>query len=144
MLGVARENIAAAGLGERVRLLCTDAKAVPFASGSFDAVISNSIVHHIAQPREVLAEAVRLTRAGGLLLHRDLLRPHDEPQVAKLVATYAAGATAYQKKLFGDSLRAALSLDEIRGLVATVGYARDTVQKTSDRHWTWSTRRLAE
>ncbi len=119
-------------------MLLADAKQPPFSDATFDATISNSILHHIAQPRQVVAEAIRVTAPGGLLFHRDLCRPSDEARVQHLIATYAAGATAYQQKLLADSLRAALTLDEIRELVAEFGYAPESVQMNSDRHWTWT------
>jgi hypothetical protein len=43
--------------------------------------------------------------------------------------------------MFDASLRAALTLDEVRNLVTTLGFAPDTVRPTSDRHWTWAARR---
>lgn len=137
MLQLARTNITAANLSRRIDLVLADANQLPFAAGSFPAAISNSILHHIAQPRSVVAEAVRVTGPGGLLFHRDLARPSDEAQLQHLVETYAGTATAYQRQLFSDSLHAALSLGEIRALVADFGYPPDSVQMTSDRHWTW-------
>jgi hypothetical protein len=50
---------------------------------------------------------------------------------------YAADTTHYQRNLFAQSLRAALTIEEICALVAAFGFAPDTVQMTSDRHWTW-------
>jgi ubiquinone/menaquinone biosynthesis C-methylase UbiE len=138
MLAVASTNIVAANLTNRVDLILADAKCLPFSDNSFQAVISNSILHHIADPRALVGEAIRATARGGLLFHRDLARPADEARLKHLVETYAGTATDYQRKLFSDSLRAALTLQEIRELVASLGFARDTVQKTSDRHWTWS------
>jgi ubiquinone/menaquinone biosynthesis C-methylase UbiE len=138
MLALARKNVVAAGLAERIDLVLADAKHLPFAAASFPAVISNSIVHHIADPHVVIAEAVRLVAPGGLLFHRDLSRPHDEEQLEHLAATYAGDATPYQHKLFADSLRAALTVDEVQRLVAEFGIPPDTVRLTSDRHWTWS------
>ncbi len=137
MLAVAAENIAAAGLADRLRLDHVDAKELPFADGSFDAVISNSIVHHIPEPRTVVAEAVRVAATGGLLFFRDLLRPADLSTLNGLVDTYAADANEHQRRMFAESLHAALSLDEMQSLVAEFGFARDTAQATSDRHWTW-------
>jgi 2-polyprenyl-3-methyl-5-hydroxy-6-metoxy-1,4-benzoquinol methylase len=107
----------------------------------FDAVISNSIIHHIPEPRAVLREAVRVTKPGGLLFFRDLMRPVDEEAVGRLVETYAAGCNEHQQMLFRDSLHAALTADEMRSLVAEFGFAPGTVETTSDRHWTWSARR---
>jgi ubiquinone/menaquinone biosynthesis C-methylase UbiE len=140
MLAIARTNIAAAKLTLRIDPVLADAKRLPFADNSFSVVISNSILHHIAESKEVLAEAVRVASRNGLLFHRDLIRPSDEDELRHLVETYAGDATPYQRKLFSDSLRAALTLDEVREMVLQFGFAHDTVQMTSDRHWTWSTR----
>jgi ubiquinone/menaquinone biosynthesis C-methylase UbiE len=138
MLAVARTNVAAANLTDRIDPLLADAKQLPFADNSFPVVISNLILHHIAEPQDVVAEAIRVTTRGGLLFHRDLSRPTDEIELQHLVETYADTATPYQRKLFADSLRAALTLDEMRQLVSHVGFAPNSVQMTSDRHWTWS------
>ena len=137
MLAVARENVAAAGLRQRIELVLVDAKRLPFESGRFPAVIRNSIVHHIAEPRQVLAEAVRVAAPDAIQFHRDLARPEVESQLDSIVSTYAGDATPYQQKLFADSLRAALTLGEVQQLVAEFGFAPETVQMTSDRHWTW-------
>jgi ubiquinone/menaquinone biosynthesis C-methylase UbiE len=139
MLAIARANITSAKLGNRIEPILADAKQLPFADYTFPVVISNSILHHIAEPESVVAEAVRVTTRGGLLFHRDLARPRDETELKYLVATYAGTATPYQRKLFGDSLRAALTLEEMCNLVVALGFARDTVSRTSDRHWTWAT-----
>lgn len=145
MLALAQQNITTAGLTHRIALVHADAKRLVatrsgarFETGSYDAVISNSILHHIPDPREVVAEAIRVTASGGLLFHRDLCRPGDEAELDRIVNTYAADATPYQRKLFTDSLHAALTLDEIQQLVAEFGFAVETVRMTSDRHWTWS------
>lgn len=141
MLDVGQKNVLDAGLDERIRLQLCDAKRMPYAGGSFTAVISNSIVHHIPEPQAVVAEMVRVLRSGGLLLVRDLLRPADDDAVKHIVQTYAAGANERQRQMFEDSLRAALTLDEVRALIAPFGFAPATVQATSDRHWTWAARK---
>jgi len=138
MLRLAERNVSAAGLSGQVRLQQVDAKRLPFADGQFAVVMSNSIVHHIPEPHTALAEAVRVLRtAGGLLFVRDLARPFDDTQVGQLVATYAAGCSDRQRQLFDDSLRAALSIEEIRQLAAALGCDPQGVTATSDRHWTW-------
>jgi hypothetical protein len=82
---------------------------------------------------------VRLTEPGGLLFVRDLVRPPDEAILKHQVNTYAAGANAQQRRLFADSLRAALTVPEFQALVADLGFDPATVRQTSDRHWTWQT-----
>ncbi len=138
MLRLARENIARHGLTERITLQRVDAKRLPYADGRFAAVVSNSIVHHIPEPRQALAEALRVLKPGGLVFVRDLSRPYDDEQVRHLVETYSAECNARQRQLFEASLRAALSLEEIKALVAQHGFDAKSVQATSDRHWTWS------
>src|SRR5262245_27582751 len=46
MLAVGRENVRRAGLDDRLRLECLDAKNLPFAARSFAAVVSDSSVQH--------------------------------------------------------------------------------------------------
>lgn len=137
MLRVGRDNVRRAGLEERLRLERCDAKNLPYAPATFGAVISNSIVHHIPEPGAVLAEMVRVVKSGGCLFIRDLLRPATAADLRLLVATYAGDATAHQQQMFDDSLHAALSLAEIQGLVAQVGFDPSGVRQTTDRHWTW-------
>lgn len=138
MLELARRNIDAAGLADRIAIQLVDARRLPFADSIFAAVISNSIVHHIPDPREIIAEMIRVTAPGGTIFIRDLMRPADDAAVGRLVDLYAGDATPRQRRLFDDSLRAALSLDEIRRMVESFNDSADRVAATSDRHWTFS------
>ena len=136
MLDLARYNVEVEVLTERIMLDHIDAKELPYEEGRFAAVISNSIVHHIAQPARVMSEAARVLAAGGLIFFRDLLRPADEVAVQQLVETYATDENEHARGMFAASLRAALRLDEVRQLVQEAGFDPQTVQITSDRHWT--------
>ena len=137
MLELARYNVEAAGLIERIQLVKADAKTLGFADGFFDVVMSNSIVHHIPETSTIFQQAVRVVKSGGLLFFRDLLRPESKSRLDELVQTYAGNEGGHARQMFADSLHAALTLDEVRDLVAPFGYSGDTVQQTSDRHWTW-------
>ncbi|MCA9263722.1 MAG: class I SAM-dependent methyltransferase [Planctomycetales bacterium] len=141
MLQVGRSNIDAVGLSDRIRLELADAKTLPYADHQFSCVISNSIVHHIPDPVATLAEAVRVTAPGGLIFFRDLMRPADQDQLDQLVMLYAMGECPEARKMFADSLRAALTLNEMQDVVQSLGYSWELVQATSDRHWTWCARR---
>jgi ubiquinone/menaquinone biosynthesis C-methylase UbiE len=137
MLEIAERNVQAAGLGGRVTPIRVDAKGFADPDGSYEAVISNSIVHHIPEPRIALAEMARLVAPGGTLFCRDLTRPASEAEVEQLVARYTVGETGPGRDLFAASLRAALTLVEIQDIVGSLGLPRDGVTMTSDRHWTW-------
>jgi len=142
MLDQARLNIAESEIDEsRIQLAQIDAKQLPYPDAMFDAVMSNSIVHHIPQPGHCLSESVRVTRPGGLLFFRDLARPANEAEVSKLVQEYTGQENEHSQQMFEDSLRAALSLDEIRELVIGLGFPAESVQRTTDRHWTWQATR---
>jgi ubiquinone/menaquinone biosynthesis C-methylase UbiE len=141
MLHVAAENVRRAGLADRIALDEIDAKRLPYPDASFATVMSNSIVHHVPNPLDVLAEAWRVAAPGGLVFFRDLARPDDEQTLQCLVETYAAGASAHQRQLFADSLRAAITAEEAAALVASLGADPKTVALTSDRHWTWVAKR---
>jgi ubiquinone/menaquinone biosynthesis C-methylase UbiE len=141
MLDRARLNIEVAGQTQVIQLSYCDAKATPYASAMFDWVISNSLIHHLPDPGLALREAWRVTRPAGRLFFRDLLRPTSDAHCDQLVACYAADANEHQRAMFEKSLRAALTLDEIRDLVVALGCPADSVAPTSDRHWTWIAQR---
>ena len=138
MLEQARANVVLAGMMGRIELEPADAKRLSYAAGRFGAVISNSIVHHLAEPQLALCEALRVLASGGLIFFRDLLRPADEGKLESLVDTYAAGENESQRRMFRESLHAALTLEEMQEMVESLGYRPQTVSRTSDRHWTWT------
>ena len=138
MLDIARGNIDVAGVLDRIQLQQVDAKAMEFSDAMFDVVMSNSIIHHIPEPKVCLQEAVRVTRPGGTLFFRDLLRPSSTAELQSLVDRYTGDEIEHAQRMFGESLHAALSLKEIRNLVESMGFKPETVQQSSDRHWTWS------
>lgn len=136
MLIVARRNIVQAGLESYIHLIRSDCKSLDDGDATFEAVISNSIVHHIPEPVAVLKECWRILRPGGFLFFRDLLRPRDDRELEGLVQTYAGTANDHGRQMFRDSLHAALTVDEVATFAAAIGIARSSVRATSDRHWT--------
>ena len=144
MLAIARKNVERAGLAARVGLQKIDAKALPFGDGEFEAVVSNSIIHHIPEPGHALGEMIRV--AKRVVFVRDLVRPESDAEVKRLVALHggepASGEPAAlemharQLALLDASLRAALTLSEVRAMVAPFDVPASAVTQTSDRHWT--------
>jgi ubiquinone/menaquinone biosynthesis C-methylase UbiE len=150
MLALAKENVRKAGFQDRIMLESVDAKRLPFASGSFDTTVSNSIIHHIPEPAGVLAEIVRVTAPGGVVFVRDLVRPETAAEIDRLVALHTGepptdpvirGPFLRQRDLLRASLAAALTVDEVDTLARGAGAPEGSVTMTSDRHWTLSFRK---
>lgn len=141
MLAVASRNVGAAGLGGRVRLGHGDAKVLGLADASFEAVLCNSLVHHVPDPLPALAEMARLVAPGGTLFVRDLARPSSDEDAVKLVDLHASSESVSGRALFDASLRAALTVDEVAAIAGRLGIVTPDIKMTSDRHWTWAWRR---
>jgi ubiquinone/menaquinone biosynthesis C-methylase UbiE len=137
MLALARRNVAGAGLDDRIACVPGDAKALDWPDGSFEAVISNTIVHHIPDPAPALREMARLVAPLGTLFVRDLARPASNQEIAAMVSTYAGTESPAAQALFEASLRAALTVDEVRTIARSLGRDSAGITLTSDRHWTW-------
>lgn len=136
MLKLGARNVEKAGLTGRIELEYADAKEMRWEDASFDVVMSNSIVHHIPDPGRVLGEMARVTKPGGLLFVRDLLRPDDEDALERIVAAYAGDENEHQQQMFRDSLHAALTLEELASILTDLGLPAAWPRQTSDRHWT--------
>ncbi len=62
-----------------VELRSGELEALPIADGTLDVAICFLVLHHVAEPALVLAEAGRVVRAGGRVLVVDM-RPHDREE----------------------------------------------------------------
>ena len=100
----------------------------------YDAVISNSLLHHLHDPL-VFWRAVREAGAPGAgVLVMDLCRPADAGAARGLVARYAAGEPEVLQRDFQASLCAAFETDEIHAQLAACGLEGLSVDMVSDRH----------
>jgi ubiquinone/menaquinone biosynthesis C-methylase UbiE len=63
-----------AGVGERVRFLHRDAARLPFRDGHFGCAAMMDVLHHIDDPRPVLAEMARTVKVGGVVVVADFSR----------------------------------------------------------------------
>ena len=135
MLELGDFHITEAGLTDRITLAQADAKDLPYPSQFFDAVLSNSMIHHIPDPLPMLREVSRVIRSDGLILIRDLIRPETTETALGFVEQYASGATPYQKKLFYESFLAAFTILEVEDMLAQVNLPGTVVLQSSDRHW---------
>jgi ubiquinone/menaquinone biosynthesis C-methylase UbiE len=136
MLIIGRCNVEAAGLLQRIKLERVDSKRMPYPDLEFDMFISNSLVHHLPDPFPFFQEVKRLIKSRGTILIRDLIRPETESEVEALVAQIGSNYDQHQQQLFYDSLKAALTLDEVQQLIDRAGLSQVKLYPSSDRHWT--------
>jgi len=137
MIEWAERNVAAAGLSDRIRFVLGDAKSTSaLGDARYEAVISNTIIHHIPEPALAFRAMAERLAPGGTLFVRDLYRPDDQQTLAALVRQYAGEESPEARELFRASLHAALTVAEASALCAEVGLPAHCVKMTSDRHWT--------
>lgn len=134
MLALARTAVAGAGLTHRIRLLQARVPGLPLPPRSFDAVISNSLLHHLADPQSFWQELVRLGRPGAAVLVMDLFRPDSPVRAREIVEAAAADDDPILKRDFFHSLLAAWTPDEVRSQLAS-NLAHLDCRIVSERHW---------
>lgn len=135
MIAQASANLAATGraLAGRVEFQLADGNKLPFSDHSFDLVICNSVLHHLAEPRKLFGEIARLATPDGAILLRDLRRPGR--LVYRLhVWRHGRHYSATMRKLFCDSVKSAYSLEELRKMLEQSGLLRARVFEHRSTH----------
>jgi ubiquinone/menaquinone biosynthesis C-methylase UbiE len=134
MLAEARNAVARAGASGQVRLIRARAPDLPFPARAFDAVISNSLLHHLSDPLPFWREVARIARPGAALLIMDLFRPASPERAREIVEAAAADEDPLLKQDFFNSLLAAFTPDEVRAqLVGDLAHLDCRI--VSERHW---------
>lgn len=100
----------------------------------YDAVISNSLLHHLHEPDGLWRMICRVTRPGSGVLIMDLFRPADRESAAAIVDTYGAGEPDVLRRDFHHSLLAAFTPEEVRDQLRQAGLTGLRVDTISDRH----------
>ena len=100
----------------RVQFFVADGNRLPFPAESFDLVICNSVLHHLAQPQRLLNEVARLVKRDGAVLIRDLRRP-SRLAYPLHVRWYGRHYTGLMGKLYCASVRSAYTVAELEALL---------------------------
>lgn len=89
-----------------------DGRQLPFPDGEIDLVVSNSLLHHLADPALVLNEIARVAGPTGRVLLRDLRRP---PRIAlrSRVAWHGRHYEGTMRELYEASVAAAFTPAEM-------------------------------
>ncbi len=135
MIALAVKRISEQGLQNTIHFVQGDAKKINFPPNSLDVVISNSLVHHLLDPRPFWEEIRRVCKTGGTVLIRDLSRPLTVEASRGIVEKYSGTEPQLLKDLFFHSLKASFTVAEIREHLAQAGLHGLEVTMCSDRHW---------
>ena len=134
MLTEGRARVSREALDARIRL---EERRLPDASlpaAAFDAVVANSLLHHLATPA-VLWDAVRhAARPGAPIFVMDLRRPECLADADALVDQYAAGADPIVRHDFLQSLCASYTPLEVRAQLDVQGLGHFRVEPIGDLH----------
>ena len=123
MVRAACQAAAEAGVEDRVFFQQGHAGQIPCTRGQFDVVLSNSVLHHLADPSEVLEEMLRVAKPDGVIVVRDLRRP-SRLAYPWHVRWYGRHYSGIMKRLFEDSVRAAYTPEELVGLLGRAGMSK--------------------
>ena len=102
---------------------------------AWDAVISNSLLHHLPDPQVLWASVVQLGAPGAAVQVMDLKRPETETDAQRLVDEYAADAPDILREDFYNSLLAAYTTLEVATQLVNAGLDHLSIDTASDRHW---------
>ncbi len=133
MLRLGRERVARAGLSSRVRLFRCRVPRQPLPHSAYDAVISNSLLHHLHDPSALWATIARCAAPTAPVFIMDLRRPDGMAEVDRLVEVYAADELAILRRDFRASLCAAFTVEEVQEQLRAFGLSLH-VRAVSDRH----------
>jgi len=134
MLRLGCAAVRAAGAGDRVRLVCARLPHVPLADGRAEAIVSNSLLHHLPDPMLLWTSLPRLGRPGAAVHVMDLFRPDSVEQARRIVQSAAGAADPLLEQDFFNSLLAAYTPAEVTGQLARAGLSHLACAVVSERH----------
>lgn len=134
MIRLGEQVVQQAGLTDRITLRCERYEEVAGARIA-DAVISNSLLHHLPNPLQFWQKLRQLVKPGAPILVMDLLRPDSSEAAQAIVDQYAADEPDILRRDFYNSLLAAFTEDEIGSQLARMNLTRLLIDIPDDRHW---------
>lgn len=134
MIAIGREAVRTAGLADRIALRCERFQDTVLAERA-DAVISNSLLHHVPNALQFWYAVRTLAKPGAAVLVMDLLRPASPEAAQAIVERYAADEPAMLRRDFYNSLLAAFTDDEVAAQLTAMNLSRLLIDVPDDRHW---------
>ena len=134
MIDVGKQAVKAAGLANRITLRCERLQSLSDEE-QYNAIVSNSLLHHLINPLRFWFAIKQLVKPGGSVLVMDLVRPESPEAAQGIVDQYAAHELPILRRDFYNSLLAAFTEDEVAAQLAEMNFSRLLIDVPDDRHW---------
>ncbi len=134
MLDIAREDIIKNGLSERITLIETYLPDDNLFTQRFDAIISNSLLHHLKDPHVLWKTVKRCVKDNAPVFIVDLMRPESKERTEELVRLYAGDESPTLQRDFYNSLIASYTVEEIEQQLRVEEMGYMNIELISDRH----------
>ena len=133
MLDRARETINGARFSSRIRLLHATLPDPTLPPSHYDAVVSNSLLHHLHAPQTLWETIKTIAKPDARVFIADLRRPGSEHEAAQMVERYASDEPEVLRRDFYNSLLAAFTPQELHEQLVAAGLALK-IETVGDRH----------
>lgn len=134
MLNIGRADLQNVQLADRVRLIEGYLPGATLPLTQYDAVVSNSLLHHLNDPQVLWQTLLQYAAPGAPVFVMDLRRPDTSAEADQLVKLYAANEPDVLRNDFYHSLLAAYRAEEIQTQLRTAGIDWLAVTELGDRH----------
>jgi len=134
MLEIARKRAAVLPAASRLRFVEAALPAAALPMRSADAVVSNSLLHHLHDPSVLWRTLGQVAVPRAPVLVADLRRPESEAEARRIVEVYARNEPEVLRRDFYNSLLAAFELGEVKAQLEKAGLDVFRVQAVGDRH----------
>jgi ubiquinone/menaquinone biosynthesis C-methylase UbiE len=134
MLNYGRKLLEQYHLTDRVQLLKGYLPGAKLPVERYDAVISNSLLHHLAQPKVLWNTIKAVAAPQAPIFVMDLMRPESPTQAQIITNQYTQSEPEILRKDFYNSLLAAYRIDEVQKQLQEVELEHFQVHEVSDRH----------
>jgi cyclopropane fatty-acyl-phospholipid synthase-like methyltransferase len=134
MLALAQAAINARALDDRIELIQAHLPD-ELPGGRFDAIVSNSLLHHLPDPMALWHSILELATPGTLVQVMDLRRPHSVEDARQIVDRHAEGAPEVLRQDFFNSLLAAYTVEEVQAQLEASGLRGLRLSEPTERHW---------
>jgi len=134
MLEAGMHAVRDSGLAERIYLECHHLPNESLAEDKFDAIISNSLLHHLYNPMTLWQAVKQDAKPGAPVLVMDLIRPASVVEAMQLVRKHASEASPLLQNDYYHSLLASYRLQEVKKQLYKADLDHFQVEVVGDRH----------